>query len=237
MFSRIQTTKRYLQIANQILERIRSGELVQGAQLPPERELAAQMGVSRPTIREALIALELMRVVEIRIGQGTYIIGDIQTSLEDVTPSGTTSPFDLLEARLVIESNTAAHSAERQANDAQHEANLNNVVAISQAMLKIVHDDSQVSEFYRLGLEFHKALAACSTNEVLEQIICQLVDATSHPLWDLINQKVLEDPQIRQYQIDEHAHIVQAIQQGDGQAAAKAMRHHLLHLLDFSLSE
>ena len=93
MFSRVQTTKRYLQIANQILERIRSGALVQGAQLPPERELAVQMGVSRPTVREALIALELLGVVEIRIGQGTYIIGDIQTSLEDVAQAGITFSF------------------------------------------------------------------------------------------------------------------------------------------------
>lgn len=235
MFSRIQTTKRYLQIANQILERIRSGELVQGAQLPPERELAVQMGVSRPTVREALIALELLGVVEIRIGQGTYIIGDIQTSLEDVALAGVTSPFDLLEARVIIESNTAAHCAERWANNA-HDEQLNNVVAIGQAMTKIVHDDSQINEFYQLGLEFHKALAACSTNEVLEQIICQLVDATRHPLWELINRKVLEDQQIRHCQIDEHEHIVRAIQQGDGQEAARIMRQHLLHLLDFSLT-
>lgn len=236
MFSRIQTTRRYVQIANQILERIRSGELVQGAQLPPERELAAQMGVSRPTVREALIALELLRVVEIRIGQGTYIIGDIQTSLEDVVQPGVKAPFDLLEARSVIESNTAALCAQHWANGVHREEQWNNVVAISQAMMKIAHDGSQIDTFCHLGLEFHKALAACSSNEVLEQIICQLVDATNHPLWELINRKILEDQQTRQCQIDEHEHIVHAIQQGDEQEAARAMRQHLHHLLDFSLS-
>lgn len=152
MFSRVQTTKRYLQIANQILERIRSGALVQGAQLPPERELAVQMGVSRPTVREALIALELLGVVEIRIGQGTYIIGDIQTSLEDVAQAGITSPFNLLEARVIIESNTAACCAEHWANNAHNDDQLNNVVAISQAMTKIINDESRVNEFYQLGL-------------------------------------------------------------------------------------
>ena len=236
MFSRVQTTKRYLQIANQILERIRSGALVQGAQLPPERELAVQMGVSRPTVREALIALELLGVVEIRIGQGTYIIGDIQTSLEDVAQAGITSPFNLLEARVIIESNTAACCAEHWANNAHNDDQLNNVVAISQAMTKIINDESRVNEFYQLGLQFHKALAACSTNEVLEQIICQLVDATRHPLWELINRKILEDQQARQCQIDEHEYIVRAIQQGNDQEASKAMRQHLLHLLDLSLN-
>jgi DNA-binding FadR family transcriptional regulator len=236
VFSRIQTTKRYVQIANQILERIRSGELAQGAQLPPERDLAAQMGVSRPTVREALIALELLRVVDIRIGQGTYVIGDIQTSLEDIAQSGVTSPFELLEARLVIESNTAARCAEHQANGNHHEELLRNVDAISQKMTEIVDDESRINEFYHLGLGFHKALAMCCANEVLEQIICQLVDATSHPLWELINRKILEDRQTRQYQIEEHEHIVHAIRQGDDQEAARAMRQHLAHLLDFSLS-
>jgi DNA-binding FadR family transcriptional regulator len=225
-----------VQIANQILERIRSGELAQGAQLPPERELAAQMGVSRPTVREALIALELLRVVEIRVGQGTYVIGDIQTSLDDVILPGVKAPFDLLEARSVIESNTAARCAEHWANGVHREEQWKNVVDISQAMMKIVHDDSQIDTFFHLGLEFHKALAACSTNEVLAQVICQLVDATNHPLWELINRKILEDQQTRRCQIDEHEHIVRAIQQGDDQEAARAMRQHLLHLLDFSLS-
>jgi DNA-binding FadR family transcriptional regulator len=236
VFSRIQTTKRYVQIANQILERIRSGELVQGAQLPPERELAAQMGVSRPTVREALIALELLRVVDIRIGQGTYVIGDIHTSLEDIAQSGATSPFELLEARLVIESNTAARCAEHQANGNHHEELLRNVDAINQTMTEIVDDESRINEFYHLGLGFHKALAACCANEVLEQIICQLIDATSHPLWELINRKILEDRQTRQCQIEEHEHIVHAIRQGDYQEAGRAMRQHLTHLLDFSLS-
>ena len=235
MFLKIQTTRRYLQVANQILERIRSGELVQGAQLPPERELAAQLGVSRPTVREALIALELLRVVEIRIGQGTYVIGDIQTSLEDIVLPGVKAPLDLLEARSVIESNTAIRCAELWVAGSHREEQWNNVVAIGQTMMRVVHDDSQIDEFYRLGLEFHKALAACNTNEVLEQITCQLVDATSHPLWELINRKILEDQRIRQCQIDEHEHIVRAIQQGDGQEAARAMRQHLLHLQDFSL--
>lgn len=236
MFSKIQTTKRYLQIADQILERIRSGALATGSQLPPERELAAQMGVSRPTIREALIALELLRVVEIRIGQGTYVVGDVHASLEDLARSSGLAPFDLLEARLVIESNTAARCAERWANGEQNEEALRKVIAISHSMTQIVHDADQVNEFYRLGLEFHKALAACSTNEILEQIICHLVDATGHPLWELINRKLLEDQQIRQSQIEEHEQVVRAIQQGDDVAAARAMRHHLTHLADFSLS-
>lgn len=236
MFSRIQAPRRYLQIADQILERIKSGELASGSQLPPERELAAQMGVSRPTVREALIALELLRVVEIRIGQGTYVIGDAHISLDNIAQSGVIAPFDLLEARMVIESNTVACSAGHWRNATGNEEGFRQSLAICDMMEEFVHDSTRVQEFYRLGLEFHKVLATCSGNEVLENIIRNLVDASGHPLWELINRKILEDEHARQYQIDEHRRILQSIRTGDGEAAAKEMSGHLSHLMDFSLS-
>ena len=71
---------------------------------------------------------------------------------------------------------------------------------------------------------------------MLENIIGHLVDATDHPLWELINRKILEDQWVRQNQIDEHVHILHAMQSGDAQAAAQAMRHHLTHLADLTLS-
>ncbi|MGI8651131.1 MAG: FadR/GntR family transcriptional regulator, partial [Rubrobacter sp.] len=66
-FQRIESRKLYIRIAEQILERVQSGVLPAGSKLPAERDLALQMGVSRPSVREALIALELLGVVEIRI--------------------------------------------------------------------------------------------------------------------------------------------------------------------------
>jgi DNA-binding FadR family transcriptional regulator len=236
VFTRIQVTKRYLQIADQILERIRSGQLAAGSQLPSERDLAVQLGVSRPTVREALIALELLGVVDVRIGQGTYIVGDAYASLDEIVRVSALAPFDLLEARLLIESNTAAHTAQRWASGAGNEEGLNKTIAISNSMTQIVQDATKVGEFYRLGLEFHKALAQCSANEVLDDIISYLVDTARHPLWELINQKILQDQQARQFQIDEHESIIRAIREGDSQAAAKAMEHHLTHLAEFSLS-
>jgi Transcriptional regulators len=235
VFTKIQFTKRYLYIADQILNLIRSGELAVGAQLPSERDLAAQMGVSRPTVREALIALELLGVVEIRIGQGTYVVGNPHTSLEEIVRVSALAPFDILEARSIIECNTAAHTAIRWSQGAGDENDLREAIGICNAMSDIVHDAERVGEFYRLGLEFHKALATCSGNEVLDNIIRYLVDITRHPLWDLINQKILEDQRARQFQIDEHEQIIRAIQQGNDQEAARMMKHHLIHLGEFSL--
>ena len=74
-FQSIEPRRLYRQIADQIRELIRAGEFVAGARLPPERDLAKQLGVSRPSVREALIALEVEGLVEVRIGSGIYVLG------------------------------------------------------------------------------------------------------------------------------------------------------------------
>ena len=72
-FQSIEPRRLYRQIADQIRTLIRSGEFPAGARLPPERDLAKQLGVSRPSVREALIALEVEGLVEVRIGSGIYV--------------------------------------------------------------------------------------------------------------------------------------------------------------------
>jgi GntR family transcriptional repressor for pyruvate dehydrogenase complex len=111
-FRKIEPKKLYLQIADQIMERVGDGRLPPGNKLPSERELAIQMGVSRPSVREALIALELLGVVKIRIGQGTFVVGN-PASLETLGLSKMVSPLDLLEARAVIESNVVVLVAQK----------------------------------------------------------------------------------------------------------------------------
>src|SRR5664279_6378167 len=74
-FQSIEPRRLYRQIADQIRTLIRNGEFPTGARLPPERDLAKQLGVSRPSVREALIALEVEGLVEVRIGSGIYIQG------------------------------------------------------------------------------------------------------------------------------------------------------------------
>src|SRR6266699_5978401 len=71
----IEPRRLYRQIADQIRTLIRSREFPAGARLPPERDLARQLGVSRPSVREALIALEVEGLVEVKIGSGIYVLG------------------------------------------------------------------------------------------------------------------------------------------------------------------
>src|SRR5512135_382171 len=102
-FQSIEPRRLYRQIAEQIRALIRAGEFQPGGRLPPERDLARQLGVSRPSVREALIALEVEGLVEVRIGSGIYVLGEVR----DGTPKGETAlpaagPFELLRARYVI---------------------------------------------------------------------------------------------------------------------------------------
>ena len=99
----------YRQIADQIAVLIEKGEYGPGERLPPERNLAKQLGVSRPSVREALIALEVEGYVEVRVGSGVYVLG-----LRPATPAtlpADSGPFELIRARWLIEAECGAFAA------------------------------------------------------------------------------------------------------------------------------
>ena len=228
-FRRIEPKKLYLRIADQVMERVRDGRLPPGSRLPSEREIATQMGVSRPSVREALIALELLGVVEIRIGQGTFVVGG-PASLETLRTSQMVSPLEFLEARSAIESNVAMLVARKRRDGEIGEQDLEKAYRVTERMKEIAADGGKLEEFYELGLGFHKVLAEASRNEILSEVVGNLVEATSHPLWALINKKVLESRGAREEQIREHETVLAAVESGDGEAAARAMRHHIQEL-------
>lgn len=235
-FKRIEPKRLSIQIADQIMERVRDGRLPTGSKLPSDRDLAAQMGVSRPSVREALITLELLGVVEMRVGRGTFIVGQ-PISLEALRSSHLASPFDLIETRAVIESNVAVLVTQKWEQGTIDKEAYRRTYEVTEEMRRIAGDDDRVEQFYRLGMGFHKALAESTGNEVLAGVVSDLVDATGHPLWTVINQKILEDREAREAQIREHELVLSAIERGDGQTAAEAMRHHLDELSDLFLSD
>src|SRR5512132_3751185 len=93
----VDSRRLYRQIADQIAALIDRGEYGAGERLPPERDLAKQLGVSRPSVREALIALEVEGYVEVRVGSGVYVVGNVpRASASMPADSG---PFELIRAR------------------------------------------------------------------------------------------------------------------------------------------
>ena len=115
----VQSQRRFEQVAEQISKLIKKGKLNPGERLPPERELAKQLEVSRPTVREAMIALEISGMVEVRVGSGIYVLNTSSPDLKlrnntiDIGPG----PLELIEARKEIEGANAALAAQRIGTD------------------------------------------------------------------------------------------------------------------------
>ena len=105
----VENRRLYRQIADQIAALIEKGEYAAGERLPPERDLAKQLGVSRPSVREALIALEVEGYVEVRVGSGVYVAGARSGAMEALPADS--GPFELIRARWLIEAECAALAA------------------------------------------------------------------------------------------------------------------------------
>src|SRR5512142_3187153 len=102
----VDTDRLYRKIARQLSELIASGEFAPGQRLPAERELAQQLGVSRPSVREALIALEIEGKVEVRVGAGVFVAPPRPVGLPPLSTDEGEGPFELIRARRVVEGET-----------------------------------------------------------------------------------------------------------------------------------
>jgi GntR family transcriptional repressor for pyruvate dehydrogenase complex len=156
------------QITERILSLIRERQLRPGDRFPPERELAALMGVSRATVREALRSLAMMNVVELRHGSGTYVTSlEPQLLVENLALVFSLSDhsfLQLIEARKVIEPGAAALAA--QNISAEQILQLEQVLHRSWVCLQ-----SHPADFPELDIEFHAKIAEYSGNALLTRIM------------------------------------------------------------------
>jgi DNA-binding FadR family transcriptional regulator len=215
--SSIEPRRLYRQIADQIRALIRNGEFKPGARLPPERDLARQLGVSRPSVREALIALEVEGLVEVRIGSGIYVRklpnGDARESADALA-----GPFELLRARYVIESECAALAA-KSAKRAQ--------LRSLEATLDEMDDELEAGrQPLPADRQFHLCIAEATGNGALVHVIRILWDERSGELY-----KKLEDhydsPELWRAAISEHRAVLKAVIAHDADGARAAMQRHL----------
>ena len=212
----------YLSVAQDLLTAMAAGEYVLGVRMPGDRELAARLGVSRTTVREAILALELIGAVEVRHGDGTYVRGPhagvaaIEGSALDVAPR------ELIESRRALEPVVASFAATRIDTD-----RLRGLTRDLDEATEIVAEPSRIPRFMELGLRFHSDLALGCGNALLAGIVGQLVDAETHPLWLLVNQHAVSSLQAREGQLRQHREVLGAIASGDAAHAAQAMAAHL----------
>src|SRR5258706_12550740 len=209
----------YRQIADQIAALIEKGEYGAGARLPPERDLAKQLGVSRPSVREALIALEVEGYVEVRVGSGVYVLGK-QPKTKRVALPPDSGPFELIKARSLIESECAALAA-RNATKSQ-----------LRAMEQALDDMRALRDRGAMPLDadrsFHERIAEASGNSALTLVVKTLWEQRTGPLF-LRLEHHFDTPELWSLAIKEHREIVSAIARHDAGAARAAMRQHMNH--------
>lgn len=213
----IEPTRLYRQIAEQLRALIVGGEYPPGTRLPPERDLAQQLGVSRPSVREALIALEVEGHVDIRIGSGIYARKPDSIDVGAVLREEE-GPLELTRAREVIEPQVAALAARLIKRD-----QLDGVRAAIDQMEAEAAAGRMPIEGDRL---FHVRIAEAAGNGVLVSVVRQLFDGRTSPLFSKL-AAYFENPQSWAAAIAEHRRILAALEARDPAAAARAMQGHM----------
>jgi DNA-binding FadR family transcriptional regulator len=213
----VQPRRLYRRIADQLRLLIDRGEFPVGSKLPTERELASQLGVSRPTVREALIALEVEGRLKIRVGSGIYVI-EPQPAPVITNSASIEGPFEILRAREFVES-AIAEEAARHAGD-EDVARLDAVLAECAAVL------NAGDKFLLADRRFHTAIAETLKNSVLVRCVGELFDLRINPYFERLARHTL-DSTATPYAHEEHVAIRDAIAARNPRRARAAMREHL----------
>ena len=206
----------YRVVAERIQELIRKQGIAPGARLPAERELATTLSVSRASLREALIALELSGVVEVRGGSGVYVSA-LPEAAADAVPEAGPGPFEVLSARRLIEAEIAAIAA-RVATDSAIDAILQAVVAMESS-----HANKASNE--QADRNFHVAIARATGNSAYVGVVDYLWDQRGR-LWHKLKEH-FQTEELRQQTLTDHRNILAAIAAHDPAEARRAMRAHL----------
>lgn len=211
-------------IADQIMSMIRSGQYPGGSKLPPERVIAEQMGVSRPSLREAISALQLAGILESRPGDGTYVcdqaaegVGSRALDLLEECDS----PFENIQARKILEAGAARLAIEMATDE--------DILALKTVWNKKYELGRQgnLEEYLRYGKEFHMAIARATKNRIIEGIMEKLLALTIQPLWiNLRREYFRNDPSRFAQMLDIHDRIVMAICNRDAMTAVRELEYH-----------
>lgn len=215
----VKVERLYRQISNILIQYIRDGHFVPGQLLPGERDLAKQLGVSRSSVREALIALEISGWVEIRTGHGVYV--------RQAPPDGSEEPAGedvgvayLMEAREVIEGEIAALAAKNATDDQL--ADIARVVERMEAEAAA----GDMETFHGHDQQFHEMIGAMTGNPVFVEITDMLWKKRKSLHYAKFEQQYSGGPIIRSM-CEDHRAILQALQSRNARTAKQAMRNHI----------
>jgi DNA-binding FadR family transcriptional regulator len=226
----VEAQRLYQHVAEQIGSLIHAGEFRDGDRLPPERELAKQLGVSRPVVREAMIALEIAGLVDVRGGAGAFVkrARADASSLLAATADPGPGPFDLIAARQMLEGEIAFTAASKVT-----QANLRSLTEAIDQMRSDIEAGRDTRQSDRL---FHLRVAELTGNGVLSGLVDGLWAHMLAPMFDVLGRHAGLRGKDRMT-IADHERIVEALGRRDAEAARAAMRAHLAHVEEILMRE
>jgi len=214
----VKSTRIYAEIVRQVKALIAEGRLKSGDQLPPERDLATQFKVSRPSVREALRTLESMGLIAIRPGEGTFVrevsVESLIEPLAHMILSQREAVGELFEARRLLEPAIAGLAARRATQDDLQE------------MERILEEQAKEVAAGLTGLAqdaaFHASIAASVRNRAITRIVNALMDLLTQS-----REESLQTPGRPTRSHEDHRRILDAIRRRDEAGARRAMLDHL----------
>lgn len=213
----------YQKLARQLFADLAAGLYAVGDRLPAERELSIQYNVSRPAVREAMIALEVQGLIEVRIGSGAYV-RSLPGELD--APGFTVTAFELMEARLLIEGEAAALAAVHIHDDELQE--------LERLVNEIDNENRLPGVSTNADHAFHMLIATATRNTVIRSQV--------EEMWRLRSTSpncalLLEKARTANVQpvVAEHSAVLEALRARDPAAARSAMRAHMASVIDHLL--
>lgn len=213
----------YETVARQIATWVEDNQLKAGDRLPPERELAASLGVSRATVSQALVAMEVVGAITVRHGDGAIVTrnqGIVQIA-EAIREHARRLP-DVLDARDALETKLAALAAARRSAA--------DLAAMDAAVNHMATDIDQGGRGVEGDERFHRAVTAAAYSDLLAQLMLQLSAQISETRIESLGQPGRPEESLRQ-----HRRIAEAIRDGNPDAAAAAMHAHVSKVSDLAI--
>ncbi|SER63605.1 transcriptional regulator, GntR family [Faunimonas pinastri] len=218
-FQTVSNRKLYVQIADQITDLIGRGEFKPGQQLPSERELAQKLGVSRPTVREAIIALEIAGLIEVRVGVGAFVRERREMSK---LPASDHSPLEIMQARMVVEPEVAALAALNMTGQG--------FVALKSVLSDMKEETGRGRWSQESDRKLHLNLAEHCGNQPLNEIVHRLWDEREEELSGRFHQHMGSLAVVLKTILRQHTKLVEAVCNRDPALARMSMHEHLSYV-------
>lgn len=228
MFKAIKSTKVFDQVIIQIKEQIRKGDLKCGDKLPSEREMCEQLKVSRPSIREALRALEMLGIIEARQGGGNYIKEQFKDSFFE--PLSLTFLLhgskieEVIKFRQMMEPQTAGEAALRRSNEQLEEMF---------GLLNKLENTENLDDSAFLDKQLHYKIIEASGNKLVAYTMYAVSELVEEHIIN-IRTSMFRNPDNKEVLRKQHEGIVHAIKKQNSMEAIKAMSEHLIYSMAYN---